>query len=143
MMTEVITEEIEEEVEVKYLTFGRGSEQLTLSYTNLAPVVPTEHGSGWVEMTTKKPSTGEHEALDNGTWNDITDHVAIAAITERAWRNEQLIFVDNELNKTLDGHGTYAESSCRAYRNILRDYPVSDNFPHGTRPSFESVESEM
>lgn len=53
---------------------------------------------------------------------------------ERDWRNSELSRSDIELYKVQDGRGTGSVSEWREYRNELRDYPETDDFPYGERP---------
>lgn len=56
-----------------------------------------------------------------------TDEAIIYA--ERAWRNGELLRADIELNKVQDGSGVGTVSAWREYRNSLRDWPESKDFP--------------
>lgn len=48
---------------------------------------------------------------------------------ERQWRNAELLRADVELNKVQDG-GTGTVTAWREYRNALRDWPESPDFPN-------------
>jgi len=51
---------------------------------------------------------------------------------EIEWRNNELNWVDFEINKIEDIGGD--SLSWRTYRVTLRDYPKQDDFPNGSRP---------
>lgn len=54
----------------------------------------------------------------------------VVATWEREWRNNELARVDIAINKVQDGVGTGTESSWRAYRCALREWPESPEFPN-------------
>jgi len=53
---------------------------------------------------------------------------------ERRWRDKELSWADIELNKIQDGYTSGTVKEYRQYRNDLRNYPDSENFPYGSRP---------
>lgn len=66
---------------------------------------------------------------------EATRDLRFKALEERSWRDKELARADIELLKVQDGRGTGTVGDWRDYRNDLRDYPESEGFPFGTRPT--------
>lgn len=49
---------------------------------------------------------------------------------ERSWRDSELVFADTQIHKIQDGNKTAGRvSEWRQYRNLLREWPASPDFP--------------
>lgn len=67
-------------------------------------------------------------------FSQTTTVTQLLSADERIWRNAELTRADIQLLKVEDGaKGIGTQKAWREYRNALRDYPVSEFFPH-TRP---------
>ena len=69
-------------------------------------------------------ATHKMEVPDNAIIND-------PSISERTWRDSELLRTDALM--LLDDYPK--KSSLATYRAKLRNYPTSENFPHGERPT--------
>lgn len=63
---------------------------------------------------------------------DQTKLQSIKAEIERQWRNEELAKADIEVNKALDSN-LPTLPNWKAYRQALRDWPDSSDFPDPTK----------
>lgn len=55
--------------------------------------------------------------------------------SERAWRDSELKDSDLQIVQALAGEMGQNLGALKSYRQALRDYPASQDFPNGQRPS--------
>jgi hypothetical protein len=80
---------------------------------------------GFIPMDGERPSLSS-VALEDGTWSSSQ----CEAIAERLWRDSELARADIQLLKVQDGATKYGtQKAWREYRNALRDWPESEDFP--------------
>lgn len=88
----------------------------------------------WVELK-KSDNVQVGDRQVGSAWVKPTISASGKILLEKAWRNDELVRADNEINKVQDGDNKAigSVSDWRIYRKNLRAWPDSLDFPDITK----------